>query len=385
MTSKSRHKRNRVIKIRYRRLARKRAKPPCPPDEKDPPTSGDATNSDTPINPTTSLNLECQPSLARPQPNTTHSPSLIKAPHPKHKCRKVCRRRYKRLSLSKQVTKCAYRHQFYRKRGKFPYNTPINQSGQMEHNNSIPTTSKETPLHHFEVDNSLPNPSTRVDESIELTSPTSIQPANLPLPQQSTHQHQLNQQAFWLIGAYFRSIPYCLRSNTTSASNFHFNRPLTIMGVIRCAVVLFILTLTTNITTVTRNQDCTWPKSTANIQVPSATRPNTQPAQPHLSNAIPASSFNEGGPCGLQFADEETIPAFSLNEGGPCGSSPAEATSPATETPTQKTSNQTSNPTAEASTVHTTPTQPTDQSAVLLAIQTLADRFTGLNQKQPSF
>src|SRR6056300_743256 len=132
----------------------------------------------------------------------------------------------------------------------------------MEHNNSIPTTSKETPLHNFEVDNSLATPSTRVDESIELTSPTSIQPANLPLPQQSTHQHQLNQQAFWLIGAYFRSIPYCLRSNTTSASNFHFNRPLTIMGVIRCAVVLFILTLPTIITTVTRNQDCTSPKST---------------------------------------------------------------------------------------------------------------------------
>ena len=243
MTSKSRHKRNRVIKSRYRRLARKRARPPRPPDEKDPPISGDTTNSDAPISPISSINLEGQPSPVRPQPNTKHFPTLLKAPHPKHKCRKVCRRRHKRFSLSKTETKCAYRHQFYRKRGQSSHNTPVNQPCQMEQNNSTSTTSNESPSHHLEVDNNLPIPSTHVDESMELPSLNPIQPINLPVPQQSTHSYQLNQQAFWLIGAYFRSTSYCLRSNTTSASKFRSNRPLTIMGVVRCALGLFILTL----------------------------------------------------------------------------------------------------------------------------------------------
>ena len=242
MTSKSRNKRNRAIKLRYRRLARKRAKPPRPPDEKDPPISVDTPTSNAPTNPSNSP-LVCNPSLVQPPPNITHSDIQLLAPHKKHKCRYVFNCRFKRLSRHKREIKMSHQldleGQIHTYRSLFPHGSSIHQSNQVAQPQPTSYPSIEQQQHPSEADNSLPCPSTPVDKSIDTIPINSFQPISPPVHLQSTHRNQLNHQVFWLIGTY-------LRSNFT---NFHRKCHLTHW----CALAVFILTLVAS-RSMTRNQ-----------------------------------------------------------------------------------------------------------------------------------
>ena len=244
MTSKSRNKRNRAIKLRYRRLARKRArrgKPPRPPDEKDPPISVDTPTSNAPTNPSNSP-LVCNPSLVQPPPNITHSDIQLIAPHKKHKCRYVFNCRFKRLPRHKREIKMAHQldleEQIHTYRSLFPHGSSIHQSNQVAQPQPTSYPSIEQQQHPSEADNSLPCPSTPVDKSIDIIPTNSFQPISPPVHLQSTHRNQLNHQVFWLIGTYFRSI----------FTIFYRKRHLTVMWVVRCALAVFILTLVASMT-----------------------------------------------------------------------------------------------------------------------------------------
>lgn len=245
MTSKARHKRNRVIKNRYRRLARKRAKPPRPPDEQEPPDPGDIINH-TPPNSPTSNTVECESNIEQNQPNNIQ----LQAPQRQHKCRYVCRRRRKRLSPPKQAIKRAYRCQFYRRHGVNPYKKPIHQPTHEEQDDSPMPTPKEASNNNPANDPPLPSPSTPVDQLINFTPIDRPQPHHRPTHLPITQPNQLNHHAIWLISAYFRSKLQGYRSNKdtkNSAPKFCRKSSLTCRCVFRCA--MFLLLLLANVVT----------------------------------------------------------------------------------------------------------------------------------------